>query len=105
MLTKTDLAETSVTDALVQRLRRLNPSAPLWRAAEEPIDAAALLSHDLFALRTKSPSAQRWFAAELEAHAHPHDHAAHDPNRHDDNIHAFSAVFDGRSTGPPSASG
>ena len=90
VLTKTDLADRETADALVARLRRLNPSAPLWRAAEDRLDAAALLSHDLFALGDKSVLAQRWFAQEMEAHPH-----AHDRNRHGDSIHAFALVFDG----------
>ena len=65
VLTKTDLAEAEATDALIARLRRLNPSAPLWRAAEAPLDAEALLSHDLFATAGRSEAARRWFAAEV----------------------------------------
>jgi G3E family GTPase len=90
VLTKTDLADSETADALVARLRRLNPSAPLWRAAEDRLDAEALLSHDLFALGGKSVLAQRWFAQEVDAHPH-----AHDRNRHGDSIRAFSLVFDG----------
>jgi G3E family GTPase len=40
VLTKTDLAPDS--EALVAGIRRLNPDAPLWRAAEQEIAAAAL---------------------------------------------------------------
>jgi G3E family GTPase len=40
VLTKTDLVSDS--EALVAKLRRLNPDAPLWRAAEQEIEAAAL---------------------------------------------------------------
>src|SRR5262249_56525792 len=32
VLTKTDLTTAPVADALVTRLRKLNPSAPLWRS-------------------------------------------------------------------------
>jgi G3E family GTPase len=89
VLTKTDLADGATADALVARLRRLNPSAPLWRAADDQLDAAALLSHDLVALGGKSALAQRWFAQEVEVEPH-----AHDRNRHGDAIHAFSLIFD-----------
>jgi hypothetical protein len=41
VLTKTDLAPDAGT--LLAQIRRLNPDAPLWRAAEQAIDAAALL--------------------------------------------------------------
>ena len=93
VLTKTDLADPETVERLVARLHQLNPSAPLWRAVEQRIDAEALLTHDLFALTTKSALAQQWFAQELKPVAHrPHDH---DANRHGDDIHAFALTFDG----------
>jgi G3E family GTPase len=92
VLTKTDLAAAEATEALIARLRRLNPSAPLSRAAEAPLDAEALLSHDLFATAGRSEAARRWFAAEVT----PRDEeTVHDRNRHDETIHAFALSFDG----------
>jgi G3E family GTPase len=41
VLTKTDLAPD--VGKLLSQIRRLNPDAPLWRAAEQAIDVAALL--------------------------------------------------------------
>ena len=92
VLTKTDLVEAAEADALVERLGRINPSAPLWRAAEAPIDAEALLSHDLFATAGRSEAARRWFAAELDDGTAD----AGDRNRHDDTIHAFALAFEGQ---------
>jgi len=92
VLTKTDLASASTVEALMTRLRRLNPAAPLWRAAEDTLDAEALISHDLFAAGSKSAAARRRFAAEVSAE--PHAHHAHDRSRHGDSIHTFSLVFD-----------
>jgi G3E family GTPase len=92
VLTKTDLADADMTAALSARLRRLNPSAPLSRAAEAPLDAEALLSHDLFATAGRSEAARRWFAAEVAPRG---DEPAHDRNRHDETIHAFAFTFDG----------
>ena len=87
VLTKTDLADTDRVEALLDEIRRLNPSAPLWRAAEEAVDAEALLNRDLFALAERS----EWFAGEMsERHGHDHDR-----NRHGDSIHAFALGFDG----------
>ncbi|MBI2740403.1 MAG: GTP-binding protein [Rhodospirillales bacterium] len=92
VLTKTDLTAASQADALVERIGRINPSAPLWRAAEAPIDARALLAHDLFATAGRSETARRWFAAELgEGSAE-----AGDRNRHDGTIHAFALAFEGQ---------
>jgi G3E family GTPase len=92
VLTKTDIANTEAADALIARLRRLNPSAPLSRAAETPLDAEALLSHDLFATASRSEAARRWFAAEVAPRG---DEPAPDRNRHDETIHAFAFTFDG----------
>ena len=91
VLTKTDLTAAPIADALVTRLRKLNPSAPLWRS-DAPLDAAALLAHDLFATAGRSTAAQRWFAAEMTAHDAGD---APDHSRHDDTIHAFALSFDG----------
>jgi G3E family GTPase len=92
VLTKTDLVESAGAAALVERLGRINPSAPIWRAAEAPIDAKALLSHDLFATAGRSEAARRWFAAELDGGSAD----AGDRNRHDATIHAFALAFEGQ---------
>ena len=92
VLTKTDLVDATTAGALVARLRRLNPSAPLSRPAEAPLDAEALLAHDLFATAGRSEAARRWFAAEVSPHE---EDRAHDRNRHDETIHAFAFTFDG----------
>jgi G3E family GTPase len=44
VLTKTDLAIAEATTRLKRRLRHINPGAPIWRAAEDDLDADALLS-------------------------------------------------------------
>ncbi len=92
VLTKTDLVKVPVVDELISRLRRLNPSAPLWRAADQPLDAAALLAHDLFATAGRSESARRWFAAELASASDVI--APADAMRHDDGIEAFAVTFE-----------
>jgi G3E family GTPase len=94
VLTKTDLADSASVDVLMDEIRRLNPSAPLWRSAEGALDAEALLTHDLFTLAEKSDIARHWFAEELAARHHHHE-PAHDVNRHDDRIQAFALTFDG----------
>ncbi|HLJ64118.1 MAG TPA: GTP-binding protein, partial [Stellaceae bacterium] len=44
VLTKTDLAAAEVATRLAKRLRYINSDAPLWRTADDDIDADALLS-------------------------------------------------------------
>ena len=55
VLTKTDLVECS--DALVDELRHLNPDAPLTRAADQEIDAAALFEGEVHSLLRAFPVA------------------------------------------------
>ena len=87
VLTKTDLAGDGEIETLVSRLRHLNPSAPLWRAAGAPLDADALLSHDVFATAGRNEGARRLFAAELGP---PSDSSS----PHDNSIRAFALAFD-----------
>jgi G3E family GTPase len=72
VLTKTDLAPHA--DALVDRIRQLNPDAPLWRAAEDEIDAAVLLGDEI-----RSPL--RAFPATSDS---PHG-----------SVHGFALTFEG----------
>jgi G3E family GTPase len=46
VLTKTDLATAEAATRLTKRLRQINLGAPLWRAAEDDLDADALLSSE-----------------------------------------------------------
>src|SRR6516165_5148896 len=43
VLTKTDLVAVATARSLVERLRRINPLAPLWRSADQDVSAEALL--------------------------------------------------------------
>lgn len=88
VLTKTDLADADEIAALVIRLRQLNPSAPLWQAAAAPLDAGALLSHDLFATAGRNEAARRLLAAELGVPA------SLGPSPHEETFRAFALAFD-----------
>jgi G3E family GTPase len=81
VLTKTDLAPSEATDRLTLRLRHVNPSAPLWRGAEDDLDAAALLSAD-------GDGVERWQPADSHGHA-PDGH-----HRHADDIRTLALSFD-----------
>jgi len=90
VLTKTDLLATlddrDEVRTLVARLRRLNPSAPIFDGASGEAMPASLLNCGLYDPDRKSPDVRRWLAE--EAYGQDHDHA-HDVNRHDDHIRAF----------------
>jgi G3E family GTPase len=92
-MTKTDIASPEASHRLLSRLRRLNPLAPIIRAADNDSDPGELFGNDLFDLDSKTAEVRRWFDAEQTAQAHSHHHH-HDKNRHGDDIEAFALTFD-----------
>jgi len=93
VITKTDLAEPGDVEALVARLRALNPAAPVRYAVAPDLDPAALLGHDLFDIDSKAREVTLWFDEALREAGHHHHHR-HDPNRHGDDIRAFALSFE-----------
>ena len=91
LLTKTDLAEPALRQAVQTRLAALNPSALLIPVAQGTVEAGRLFNLGFFDPATKSVDVQRWLRDEAFAAGHQHDHDAKhaDPNRHDDRIRAF----------------
>jgi G3E family GTPase len=104
LLTKSDLAEAPKVDALLDRLRKLNPAAPILPIRDGQIDAGELLNAGLYNPETKSLDVRRWLKAEAysghhldHGHGHDHDHHdqnPHDVNRHDSRISAFALDWD-----------
>jgi G3E family GTPase len=105
VLTKTDLAGGAHAEALavlMQRLRALNPAAPILDAAAGQAVAARLFDCGLYDPTTKNPDVRRWLAAEAYADAQgvvqglsqDDRHRGHDPNRHDARIRAFCLSTD-----------
>jgi G3E family GTPase len=96
VLSKTDLLDTPERrrgkDALIARLRALNPAAPILDAAADEATPARLLACGLYDPERKIPDVARWLAAEAYAEASHHHH--HDVNRHDDRIRAFAFTAD-----------
>ena len=105
ILTKTDLAKTDQVAAratdLRQRLRTLNPAAPVLVAVQGAIDPADVLrDRDLYDLSGKSAEAQAWLTVAEEGHdphgsgdGHAHAKAhSNDLNRHDAAISTFAIV-------------
>jgi G3E family GTPase len=111
VLTKTDIATEGLED-LRQRLRTLNPAAPIVESVMGDVDPNRLLDAGLYNAQTKTLDVQRWLSEEAyrdrQAHDlhhdddhdhHHHDHAHPDVNRHDDHISSFSIVRDKPVTG------
>ena len=99
ILTKTDLVDTperiAVREALIDRLRALNPAAPILDAAKGEATVARLLECGLYKPGEKIPDVKAWLAEEAYAAAHDHaHHHHHDVTRHDDRVRSFSLTAD-----------
>jgi G3E family GTPase len=94
VLTKCDLAPDS--RSLEERLRRLNPAAPILKAVAGRLDPQSLFGAGLYDPESKSLDVRRWLKEEAFAATHRHDdghrHGDLDRNRHDDHIRAFCLV-------------
>jgi len=89
ILTKTDLAAAETVSSLIERLRRINPTAPLRHGTGQNVDAGMLLSGD----GVDGNSASRSSPAYLPPARHDDTHGGR--SRHDDDIRAVAVTFDG----------
>ena len=105
IVTKTDLAKASEAEDLRQRLRALNPAAPMTTGVMGEIDPTAILNAGLFDADQKKMDGLRWLNDEAVAHGEHvhgkighgkigHGKIGHDVNRHDDSIAAFCFILD-----------
>ena len=86
VVTKTDIAGAGAVAALAERLRRINPHAPILEVIRGEIEPAALLAAPERDLRTVADELAA--EASVTAAGHPHDHGPGE-------AHAFSIVLDG----------
>ena len=107
ILTKQALANVSTVNALRQRMRDLNPRAPITDADQLGVRPASLLVNGLYDPSTKIADVDRWLRDEIadehhHHHSHDHDdhhdahhhHHHHDVNRHNASIRSFSILHD-----------
>lgn len=117
VLTKQDIADKEQVAKLRERLKILNPGAPVHEAEQGKIEAGLLFDAGLFDPKNKIADVEAWLRAEEIAareeaeghghhhhghdHGHDHDHAhghghdhAHDVNRHDESIRAYCMTVD-----------
>jgi G3E family GTPase len=86
VITKTDLADPAAS-GLTERLRVLNPAAPMLTAAHGAVDASRLFGGGMGDVR--GSAVRRWLAAEAVPHDpadHGHDHA---DGRRDGGVRSF----------------
>ncbi|MCO5145144.1 MAG: GTP-binding protein [Aquamicrobium sp.] len=97
VLTKTGLAAPGELPGLRERLRRLNPAAPIIDA-EDRAPAATLVNCGLYDPETKTADVRRWLGETEYAHHHhihgDHDHDDHHHHHHDDRIATVSLTHD-----------
>lgn len=110
ILTKKTLADEATIFALTQRLRSLNPRAPITDGDAEDAGSAAMLVNGLYDPASKIADVDRWLKDEMAAddhhhhhhhghdhhhgHGHDHHHHAHDVNRHGASIRSYSILHD-----------
>ncbi len=95
VVTKSDLAKPEQIFPLWQRLRALNPGAPMVNILHGEMEPDQLLNCGLYDSTQKHPQVQKWLDHEaFQSHSHDHHGHAHDPNRHDARIHSFCLTFD-----------
>ena len=88
LITKTDVARGQDLAALRERLRAMNPGAPILTACHGGIEPDALFDSGPYSPSSdRHPDVSRWLG---EAAAQPHEHHDHPANAHDDGIRALS---------------
>ncbi len=95
LITKRDLITDEDTEALSERLRAINPAAPIHTIRNGDVAPDTLFGAGLYDPETKSPDVARWLRDEAYADDHD-DHHHHDVNRHDDRIRAFCLISETR---------
>ncbi|MEP1420684.1 MAG: GTP-binding protein [Erythrobacter sp.] len=97
LISKTDIANADVVEALSLRLEQINPAAEVL-AALDSINPVELLEGANFNPDLKSADVRAWLDEEAysdHAHHHHHDHShSHDINRHDERISSVCITFD-----------
>jgi G3E family GTPase len=88
VLAKADLAGADVVAALNERLKALNPSAPIIEAARGQVDPDRLFDAGPYDPASRRPDVLRWLD-EAAFDEHEHHRHAHDVSRHDDHISTF----------------
>ncbi len=94
LITKSDLVDREALAALEERLRALNPAAPIIRADHGRVAPAEIFNAGLYNDETKSLQVRKWLAAEAYEtvgadahHHHDHDHGHHDHAHENDHGH------------------
>ncbi|MCC7484764.1 MAG: GTP-binding protein [Burkholderiales bacterium] len=92
VITKSDLADPEKIGKLEERLREINPRAPLARALNGEVEVSFLVDVGLARTRSRLEEVERWLGEDDEdghvGHGHGHHH------RHDAAVTTFTLRFD-----------
>jgi G3E family GTPase len=97
VITKSDLADAAALEALEEKLRELNPPAPIRRALNGEIELAFLVDVGLRNVKGKLEDIERWLGADdHDRHEHEHGHgkAGGARHHHDTAITSFCLTFE-----------
>ncbi|MCM2458462.1 GTP-binding protein [Rhizobium sp. CG4] len=113
IISKKTLADPEKLKQLMERLKTLNPRAPVLDADDKANLTSAILENGLYDTTSKHADVSRWLGEEDHAHhhhehshghrhehehEHEHEHHGHhhhhDVNRHDESIRSFSIIHD-----------
>lgn len=89
LLTKKTLADATAIFELTERLRALNPRAPITDGDAPDAGSAAMLVNGLYDPASKIADVDRWLKDEMAA-ADDHRHHDHDHHHHDHHHHSHS---------------
>lgn len=95
VVTKSDVADDQRLALLKQRLRQLNPAAPILTAVDGNIDVSKLFHAGLYDPTTKSVDVQQWLQAEnYQLHSIATSPTTAAILRHDETIQAFCLEYE-----------
>lgn len=103
LVTKSDLAAEAPMQSLVERLRRINPTAPIYRIVNGCIEPGKLLDAGLWNPHSQRVDIRRWLNDEAlrgpsvlrgAAPAQPRRTPSKNATRHDDRIDTFCLAWD-----------
>ncbi|MCB1888667.1 MAG: GTP-binding protein [Rhodocyclaceae bacterium] len=94
LVSKCDLADAALLDALEARLGRINPAAERMRIEHGRIDAGLVCGLGLFDPATRRADVDRWLADERISAAAPSYRRAENASRHDEAVRAYVLRFD-----------
>ena len=94
VITKSDLADAAMVEALEAKLRELNPPAPIRRALNGEIELAFLIDVGLRNVKGKREDIARWLGADEHDSGHEHIGDSGHRHRHDTAITSFCLRFE-----------